>query len=57
MGYVPKDGFEDPTKLTMYDGAGDRANLGANIVFLTPASRFKDGMTQSVIFFVFLLQS
>ena len=57
MGYTPKNGFTDPTALLMYDGAGTRAELGANIEVLTPASRFKDGMTQSVILFAFLFHS
>ena len=48
MGYVPEGGFEEPTEIMRYDGAGTRLDIGNNIGAFTPANKFKDGVTLSV---------
>ena len=43
MGYL--DEGEDPETIPvfMYDGAGAKADVGSEVSFVTPASRFVDG--------------
>ena len=48
MGFMPEGGFEVPTEIMLYDGAGTRLDIGNNIGALTPANKFKDGVTLSV---------
>jgi hypothetical protein len=48
MGYVPDAGFEVPTNIILYDGAGTRLDIGKNIGAYTPASKFQDGVSLSV---------
>lgn len=56
MGYMPSEGFDAPTHIILYDGAGTRLDVGHNIRAHTPANKFKDGVTLSVksVFFIFL---
>lgn len=48
MGYVPDAGFEVPTNIILYDGAGTRLDIGKNIGAYTPANKFQDGVSLSV---------
>lgn len=56
MGYMPEGGFEEPTNIMLYDGAGTRLDVGNNIGAFTPANKFKDGVTLEVYpqLFIFL---
>lgn len=48
MGFMPEGGFEEPTEIMLYDGAGTRLDIGNNIGAFTPANKFEDGVTLSV---------
>lgn len=56
MGYVPDGGFDVPTSIILYDGAGTRLDIGKNIRAYTPANKFQDGVSLSVnpLFFLSL---
>jgi hypothetical protein len=43
MGFLSDTEASEPHPVFMYDGAGGRADVGPEVSFVTPASRFQDG--------------
>ncbi len=43
MGYLDDAEPPEPFPVFMYDGAAGRANVGAEVKFVIPSERFKDG--------------
>jgi hypothetical protein len=43
MGYLDDAEAPEPFPVFMYDGAAGRADVGAEVKFVIPSERFKDG--------------